>query len=359
LVSENVVLQFIQLEHKHPIRAQQHLLSLGRFLGDIAHAMSNPLAVLQGRVELLLHKSAQYPQDLKRHFSSMFEQCARITDQLHLIQILSKKKTFSPQPLSIQKQLRHFMKSYQGSGVLELGTNTEAHILFASVQFQVIVAQLVHVLSEKFSQPIRIRFELIEEGLDVCLSFIFDQAAQDPVLLSLADGGSFSSIKGRDVRFFLCSLLMEHQGGSLSFYAKKKSYYALLRFPLYTPKSDDNLSSLLRIMVIDDHSNLRETLSALLAKEGHHLAAVPSAEDAMELMAQSLFDVVISDIRLPGISGLELYELMSHSNPEMAKKMILISGIRQHLDQQKIPFLRKPFSKSELLRLIKKIVSPE
>jgi DNA-binding NtrC family response regulator len=109
-------------------------------------------------------------------------------------------------------------------------------------------------------------------------------------------------------------------------------------------------------LVIDDHSNLRETLSALLSKEGHQIANVPSAEDALTLMSTSEFDIVVSDIRLSGMSGLELYDFMMDANPKMAKRMILISGIHQQLERNTIPFLRKPFSKDDLLSVIQTIL---
>ena len=129
-----------------------------------------------------------------------------------------------------------------------------------------------------------------------------------------------------------------------------------VRIPLWKRKVPASLSSALRILVIDDHSNLRETLSALLAKEGHQIADVSSAEDALSLMASSTFDIIVSDIRLPGMSGLELYSFMMDSNAKLAKKIILISGMQQEIDQKTIPFLRKPFSKDDLLEIIKRIL---
>ena len=129
-----------------------------------------------------------------------------------------------------------------------------------------------------------------------------------------------------------------------------------VRIPLWKRKMRTTLSSALRILVIDDHSNLRETLSALLVKEGHQIADVSSAEDALSLMASSTFDVIVSDIRLPGMSGLDLYSFLMDSNAQMAKKIILISGMQQEIDQKMVPFLRKPFSKDDLLDIIQRIL---
>jgi DNA-binding NtrC family response regulator len=64
----------------------------------------------------------------------------------------------------------------------------------------------------------------------------------------------------------------------------------------------------IKILVVDDHDSLRRNMVALLADEEFMVGAVPSAEEALLLMEQQFFGVVIVDIRLPGMSGEELIE---------------------------------------------------
>ena len=356
IVSDKVVLQFIEFEPKHPIRSQQNLLSLGRFLGEVVHAMSNPLAVLQGRVELLLHKSSEYPQTLQRHFSSMFEQCSRIADQLQLIQILSRRKTLQLQPVSIKQELLRFTDSYRGDAEINVKIDTDAHVLLESSQLHIFLDQILHICTEKNQQPLQVQFFLDTTSIDCSIHILFKGLPKGFSLLNVKNQQSWSLIKGMDIRLQLCFLIMEHQGGSFSFKSHKKDFMLSLRLPLFLQQISGTLASALRILIIDDHSNLRETMTALLAKEGHLLSSISTAEDALELLSATSFDVVIADIRLPGMSGLELYDVLLHSQPKIAKKLILISGIQHNIDKPDVPFLRKPFSKKELMLMIQKIV---
>ena len=355
LVSEKVVLQLLTLESKHPIRSQQHTLSLGRFLGNIAHAISNPLSVLQGRIELLLHKSAQYPPKLKRYLVAMSEQSNRIAGQLHLVQILAKLRNVSPKPMLIEEGICRFIEKNPDDLILETSTLKEAQVVFQHVHIDVLLLNLISVLREKIPcNKIYIQAEC--NDMDVHISIATKSSTNDSILLTLGQEGIIRNQKGVDIRLLLCGLLLESYDSSLFFSNQNNDFRAILRIPMWKQVERSLISSALRILVIDDHSNLRETLSALLSKEGHQIASVPSAEDALTLISTSEFDIVVSDIRLSGMSGLELYDFMMDANPKMAKRMILISGIHQQLERNTIPFLRKPFSKDDLLSVIQTIL---
>jgi len=59
------------------------------------------------------------------------------------------------------------------------------------------------------------------------------------------------------------------------------------------------------LLVVDDEAGIRESLSSILEDEGYHVEAVGSAEEALERAAAGNFEVVLLDVWLPGIDGLE------------------------------------------------------
>jgi DNA-binding NtrC family response regulator len=61
-----------------------------------------------------------------------------------------------------------------------------------------------------------------------------------------------------------------------------------------------------RILIVEDEGTLRESLCRVLEREGYGVVAVDSAEPALELLQEETFDLVITDIILPGITGIEL-----------------------------------------------------
>ncbi|HET9888031.1 MAG TPA: sigma-54 dependent transcriptional regulator, partial [bacterium] len=61
-----------------------------------------------------------------------------------------------------------------------------------------------------------------------------------------------------------------------------------------------------RILIVDDEESLRRFLTILLKKEGYEITAVPNATEALAAFQKSSFDAVLTDIKMPGMSGIEL-----------------------------------------------------
>ena len=76
------------------------------------------------------------------------------------------------------------------------------------------------------------------------------------------------------------------------------------------------------ILVVDDEKSMRDFLKILLKKEGYSVETGSNADDALLKLQQNSFDLIISDIRMPGISGLELLSNVKESYPEMPVIMI-------------------------------------
>jgi CheY-like chemotaxis protein len=82
-----------------------------------------------------------------------------------------------------------------------------------------------------------------------------------------------------------------------------------------------------RILIVDDQHETRRMLRSGLETLGPEFSIVdvPSAEEAIFLISYQDFDLLVADVRLPGISGLELMRRIRNQNPEL--KVILVTGI--------------------------------
>jgi len=78
-----------------------------------------------------------------------------------------------------------------------------------------------------------------------------------------------------------------------------------------------------RILIVDDEKSVRETLREMLEYEGYEVVEADSGLQALDLFSQQSFDVVLCDIKMPGMDGMELLEkiLQSYDIP-----VIMISG---------------------------------
>jgi DNA-binding response OmpR family regulator len=61
----------------------------------------------------------------------------------------------------------------------------------------------------------------------------------------------------------------------------------------------------MRILVIDDEESIRHMLSVILKKEGYEVSVCADAESALKVLEAEEFDFVLSDIRMPGLDGLD------------------------------------------------------
>ena len=72
-----------------------------------------------------------------------------------------------------------------------------------------------------------------------------------------------------------------------------------------------------RILLVDDEESLRLTTGANLELEGFEIVEAANAEQALELARTQAFDIVLSDIRMPGLSGVDLHERLREIVPDV------------------------------------------
>ena len=80
----------------------------------------------------------------------------------------------------------------------------------------------------------------------------------------------------------------------------------------------------MRILYGEDNPELRETIAMLMDGDGRTVTSCASAEEALELDAQQTFDVLVSDVGLPGISGTDLARKLLAQDPQ--RWVVLCSG---------------------------------
>jgi len=109
------------------------------------------------------------------------------------------------------------------------------------------------------------------------------------------------------------------------------------------------------ILVVDDDREMRGLVSDLLSEEGYTAEAVESGEAAARRIDASPYDLIISDLKMPGISGLDLLRMIKQGRPDQAMILITAFGsMETAIDAMKagaLDYIIKPF-KSESLRIV-------
>jgi two-component system, NtrC family, response regulator AlgB len=117
---------------------------------------------------------------------------------------------------------------------------------------------------------------------------------------------------------------------------------------------DDKIS----VLLVEDEAILRDSLKDSL-KDTHNVAAVGSAEEALELLKQLDFDVVVTDVRLPGKDGLQLVKEIRETKPYI--KPVIITAYPSvelavgAMKQGAVDYLVKPVTADDLEKIFSEL----
>ncbi len=112
------------------------------------------------------------------------------------------------------------------------------------------------------------------------------------------------------------------------------------------------------LLLVDDEPNIPKAIRRALRHEGYHITLAHSGQDALDLFKENSFDVVISDHRMPGMTGAELLTKIKASNPETVR--IMLSGqadmdavVQAVNDGAIYKFLVKPWANDNLRSIVR------
>ncbi|MEJ2199473.1 MAG: sigma-54 dependent transcriptional regulator [Desulfuromonadaceae bacterium] len=112
-----------------------------------------------------------------------------------------------------------------------------------------------------------------------------------------------------------------------------------------------------RILVVDDDSVIRKGLKRILEKEGYEVDAFASGHLAIEEMQQKGFDLVITDLKMPGMGGMEVLKAISILQPDIP--IILITGYStvetavEAMKRGAVDYIAKPFSPTDIAEKVR------
>ncbi len=116
-----------------------------------------------------------------------------------------------------------------------------------------------------------------------------------------------------------------------------------------------------RIFIIDDEESIRDSCTQVLTKDGYEVQTSSDGREAVNILNKSGFDVILLDLKLPGIPGINILKKIIKSTPEVP--VIIITGFASiesavnTIKQGAFDYLAKPFSPEELRTIVKKALN--
>jgi len=129
------------------------------------------------------------------------------------------------------------------------------------------------------------------------------------------------------------------------------------------PVGESEPQSPCRVLVVDDEEPVGNLLARLLHDLGHQPTVVTTGSDALEAIAAGSFDLVLSDVKMPGMSGFDLYQSIKQIDPDLAARLIFVTGdtlsaaTQARIAQSGNPYISKPFTIERLEGLVRTLLT--
>jgi len=115
------------------------------------------------------------------------------------------------------------------------------------------------------------------------------------------------------------------------------------------------------ILIVDDEAVTRTGLQRILSRAGYAVTEAPTAPEALDLLRQQRFDLVITDLQMPGMDGFELLQALKQRGAQLPVVMLTGHGtmetVVQALRHGVNDFLTKPYRPEELLQVVEREIA--
>ena len=119
----------------------------------------------------------------------------------------------------------------------------------------------------------------------------------------------------------------------------------------------------LRVLVVEDDAPIGRMLASILADEGYVVDLAGDGLTALEKIEARAYDLILTDLRMPELDGVGLYRELERRQPEMLRRVIVITGTSGHpeyesfLEETQVPYLEKPFSLQALQAITRRVLA--
>jgi signal transduction histidine kinase/CheY-like chemotaxis protein len=135
--------------------------------------------------------------------------------------------------------------------------------------------------------------------------------------------------------------------------------------PRSTPAAAPTLASWkgTRVLVVEDEPTVARLISDVLEDEGFQVEALLDGYEALERAARASYDLVICDMKMPGLDGQHFYETLACMGNPLSKRFLFVTGdvlsshTQEFLERHHLPHVAKPFRVEELTEKVRRVLA--
>jgi len=372
-----------QLELKAQVTSR--LASVGEMAAGVAHEINNPLTGVIGFAQLLMDRE-DIPKDIRRDLAAINDGAQRVAGIVKRLLAFSRQVKPERKLVDINELIEstltlraHHLRVNNIKVTTQLAPDLPKTVADPGQLQQVLLNLIVNaetemklargkgkllIKTEKVDNIIRISFK--DNGPGIAkknLDRIFD-----PFFTTREVG------QGTGLGLSLCHGIVAEHNGKIYVESKLgKGATFIMELPVVTEAEPPKLAEPVveepkkvakaRILVVDDEKVIRDLMKRVLAGEGYEVETVDNAGDALKKIEGMRYNLVLIDIKMPGMDGVELYKRIQKIAKSLARRVVFITGdiigaaTEKFLSETKAPHIDKPFNAEQLRKEVNRALT--
>lgn len=374
----------------------EKLAAIGELIAGVAHELNNPLGTVILYAQLLQRKIGDAAQ--QKDLSILVQQAQRAAGIVRALLDFARQRPPERMPI----QLNDIIASALSLMAYELRTHNIQYRTELTNDLPLTLADS-HQLQQVFINLLNNAYQAISSvrpqgtltiSTELGPSLFLRQQRHSPLMLRarLADDGPgispealnrvfdpFFTTKppgeGTGLGLSVChGIINEHAGHIWAESQLGQGTTFFVEIPWIRTKPDDDESVAENngrpaatisgtILIIDDETGLRQVIARALRQEQYQVDTVDDGQAGWQKLQTNDYDLILCDVRMPGLSGPEFYWRIQAEKPHLLNRLFFITGdtvsqsTQQFLQAQKVPYLVKPFELDVLGQAVQKHIA--
>ena len=371
-----------ELEQKAHLASR--LASVGEMASGIAHEINNPLTAVIGYSQLLMAKDL--PEDIRGDIGAIHDGSQRVAGVVKRLLAFARQQRLEREYVNINEIIETTLalRTYE----METGNvKVKAYLdpmlpatIADGAQLQQVFLNLIinaetemrlaHgkgnllVKTEAIDNTIRISFE--DDGPGIASENL--QRIFEPFFTTREVG------EGTGLGLSVCHGIVSEHGGTIHVESQlRKGATFIVELPIVTESEQLKLAEPeaeeprrvagAKILAVDDEPLILQLVRQVLTREGYEVETVDNATEALERIKGQRYSLILLDIKMPGMSGTELYRRIQRMARPLARRVLFITGdvigasTTAFFARTKAPHISKPFDGAQLKREVNRMLA--
>ena len=382
--SEGILVTFDEItewkKRQSQVMEASRLVSIGEMAAGIAHEINNPLAAVMGFAQLAMRRNVD--ESVQKDLDKILTQAKRASKIIANLQSFARRYKPAMEPVHVVDILEKVLdfRSYEMQvSNIELVKNIESRVpLIMGDEHQLDQAFLNLVVNAEQAMTeargggtLTIDVRRVDDMLRISISDDGPGIAEENILKIFDPFFTTREVgQGTGLGLSICYGIISEHDGTITVDSRPDEGAAfIVDLPIGDLELDmpidetffAELPDRMKILIVDDEPAVAEFLSRALTDSGHSVDVHERGEDVIKKADLDQYDLMILDVRMPGVDGEALFEHVRELYADTPPRILFITGdttnpsTKAFVDRTGSPALTKPFTLEHLMSAIKRL----